>query len=46
MRQSTITFADKICGRQPLARVDVPYFVANGAPARNVAKVARQPERV
>ncbi|CAM2186828.1 choline dehydrogenase [Burkholderia cenocepacia] len=38
--------ADKIRGRTPLARVDVPYFVANGAPARNVAKAVRQPETV
>jgi choline dehydrogenase len=38
--------ADKIRGRQPLARVDVPYFVANGAMARNVAKAVRQPETV
>jgi len=26
--------ADRIRGREPLARVDTPYFVANGAPAR------------
>ena len=30
--------------RTPLARVDVPYFVANGAMARNIAKAVRQPE--
>jgi choline dehydrogenase len=38
--------ADRIRGRQPLARANVRYFVANGAPARNVAKAARQPETV
>nr|WP_269766060.1 hypothetical protein [Burkholderia ubonensis] len=42
----TATIADRIRGRQALARVDVRYFVANGAPARNVAKAVRQPERV
>ncbi|WP_205191865.1 GMC oxidoreductase, partial [Burkholderia sp. LMG 13014] len=38
--------ADKIRGRKALARVEVPYFVANGAMARNVAKAVRQPETV
>jgi choline dehydrogenase len=33
--------ADRIRGRAALARADVPYFVANGAPARGVA--ASQP---
>ncbi|WP_423763588.1 hypothetical protein [Burkholderia sp. NLJ2] len=46
MRQSTIEIADRIRGKRPLARVDVPYFVANGALARNVAKAVRQPETV
>ncbi|HDR9201687.1 TPA: choline dehydrogenase [Burkholderia vietnamiensis] len=36
--------ADRIRGRQPLARANVAYYVANGAPARNVAKAVRQPE--
>ncbi|WP_322087273.1 hypothetical protein [Burkholderia sp. BCC1999] len=46
MRQSTIDIPDKIRGKQPLARVDVPYFVAKGAMAWIVAKAARQPETV
>jgi len=32
--------ADKIRGREPLARVDTPYFVAHGAKARKVETVA------
>ena len=33
--------ADRIRGRQPLARADAPYYVANGAPARQrVTKLA------
>jgi choline dehydrogenase len=32
--------ADVIRGRQPLARVDTPYFVAHGAKARKVETIA------
>jgi choline dehydrogenase len=32
--------ADKIRGREPLARVDTPYFIAHGAKARKVETVA------
>ncbi|WP_133645316.1 choline dehydrogenase [Paraburkholderia flava] len=37
--------ADRIRGRTPLARVDVKYFVANGAPARGASMKPNAPLR-
>ncbi|MFP3557821.1 choline dehydrogenase [Paraburkholderia sp. SIMBA_049] len=37
--------ADRIRGREPLARSNAPYYVANGAPARGAKNVARAPAR-
>jgi choline dehydrogenase len=37
--------ADRIRGREPLARSSAPYYVANGAPARGAKNVARAPAR-